>query len=750
MSNVAAGKDTDDEGEKLNDVEKALNKLNIKTRDSLKEWRNFEDIIDEVAEKWKNFTSTEQSQIATAIAGTRQQEIFRSMMENWEEVERLTKVASSSTGTASEKMEVYLDSVEAKTNELKTTWENFVMSLGQSESWKDVLDSLIWMLNNMPIMIGYLTTIGGILLTFKIPTLVENIKNLGLSFIDLKNNLMSVTTTAAGYELTMKKSTVTLINRIVAEKGFTLELKKTLIATQLEKAGVDADTIAKVTNTIATKGLTAATISLTSALQIATLAITAIVAIVTIAVNAYKNYKQEQYDTAKATKEAADAIKEEKDQISYIKDKYNEIINSTQTATEKKEKLKSLQEELNGIYKGEEGAINLVNGAYDEQISKLEKLENLKSNKELSTLQSESSNNQDILNDWTKNVINGYDRIDSDILGKMMLYGKETNTSIGRSASGNLVIDSTKGNLIEFRNKMLELQEQYNKEGQTHLAAQIGNILSGSDGFLGIGSKSINEDADSAQPAYDNESRRELLEFQKKNQAEYQEYQEFLQKKEDLKQKFENTSLMTEKEKILKQYDDLLNEYADSQNKLFNATGYDQKLLDGLLGEKGWLGLYQLSDQEDDYLQKKYSDWDKLGKGAIELQSIMNQAKKDISESGMLSEDSQSKIFELYSLITSNEDLENSLLPSFIKYLEQLGIEVPKAVKNIKAIKDIQNYGSESGEAQKSIDSKRQTYNNGKISTEGLNPTIKSIYDAGLEALKNGEKEFHISKRCCR
>lgn len=69
MSNVAAGKDTDDEGEKLNDVEKALNAQGIMLRDSIGEWRNFEEVLDEVAAKWKNFNEVQRSQIATAIAG---------------------------------------------------------------------------------------------------------------------------------------------------------------------------------------------------------------------------------------------------------------------------------------------------------------------------------------------------------------------------------------------------------------------------------------------------------------------------------------------------------------------------------------------------------------------------------------------------------------------------------------------------------------------------------------------------------
>ena len=159
MSNVAAGKDTDDEGEALNDVEKVLNKLDIKLRDSVGEWRNFEDVLDEVADKWKNFAEVERSQIATAIAGTRQQETFRALMNNYDEVIKLTDVAANSSGAAAKKMEIYLDSVEAKTNELKATWEEFVMSLNQSESYKDFLDLCIWLLNNLPTIIGLISSL---------------------------------------------------------------------------------------------------------------------------------------------------------------------------------------------------------------------------------------------------------------------------------------------------------------------------------------------------------------------------------------------------------------------------------------------------------------------------------------------------------------------------------------------------------------------------------------------------------------
>ena len=142
MSNVAAGKDTDDTGEKLNDVEKALNAQGIALRSAKGEWRSFEEVIDEVAGKWKKFNDAQRSQIATAIAGTRQQEIFRSLMNNYDQVGKLAQVAADSTGSASKRMEIYLNSVEAKTNNVKNAWQGLIQSLNQNESYGQMLDML--------------------------------------------------------------------------------------------------------------------------------------------------------------------------------------------------------------------------------------------------------------------------------------------------------------------------------------------------------------------------------------------------------------------------------------------------------------------------------------------------------------------------------------------------------------------------------------------------------------------------------
>ena len=115
---------------KWNDVEITLNRAGIALRSSQNDWRDMYDVLNDVAGKWKELDGTQRSQIATALGGTRQKEIVLALMENWDRVAKYVKISEQSAGSASEKMQYYLQSVEAATNRLKATWEDFVYSKG--------------------------------------------------------------------------------------------------------------------------------------------------------------------------------------------------------------------------------------------------------------------------------------------------------------------------------------------------------------------------------------------------------------------------------------------------------------------------------------------------------------------------------------------------------------------------------------------------------------------------------------------
>ena len=127
MGNIKAKNLIDPEtGESLSDVETVLSGVNIKLRDSNSNFRNFSEVLKEVADNWNNYSNVQQHAIATAFAGTRQQDKFIILMENMDEALRLSTVAAESAGSAQEKYaNAYLPSVEAAQNNVTAAFEKF-------------------------------------------------------------------------------------------------------------------------------------------------------------------------------------------------------------------------------------------------------------------------------------------------------------------------------------------------------------------------------------------------------------------------------------------------------------------------------------------------------------------------------------------------------------------------------------------------------------------------------------------------
>ena len=139
MSNVKAGLD-DFEGEALNDVEKTLNRVGIALRDNQGNWYDFYDVLDEVASRWGEFDDIQQSQITTALGGTRQRENVLVALENWDLVQKYAETGANSAGTAMEKYDIVLESVSAKQEQFNAKIQEFYMNLVSSGLLTGVLD----------------------------------------------------------------------------------------------------------------------------------------------------------------------------------------------------------------------------------------------------------------------------------------------------------------------------------------------------------------------------------------------------------------------------------------------------------------------------------------------------------------------------------------------------------------------------------------------------------------------------------
>jgi TP901 family phage tail tape measure protein len=127
MQNVKLGKFMSDEGEDISDVEKVLSSLGVEVRANDKSWRDFSEVLNDTMVIWNKLgaegRTVEQSMIANAFAGQRQANIFIDLMNNQEDYNRALQVEADALGLATERYDIYMNSIEAASNKMRTSWE---------------------------------------------------------------------------------------------------------------------------------------------------------------------------------------------------------------------------------------------------------------------------------------------------------------------------------------------------------------------------------------------------------------------------------------------------------------------------------------------------------------------------------------------------------------------------------------------------------------------------------------------------
>ena len=126
------GKATED-GMSLNRVEKALDSIGVRLRDSSGQFRNLETVLTDVGEKWTTLTSIEQAYIATSLAGTRQQPRLLAIFNDFARTKELINISTEATGELAFQHMEYMAGAEAALSQLRTAWEGFIMAFTETE-----------------------------------------------------------------------------------------------------------------------------------------------------------------------------------------------------------------------------------------------------------------------------------------------------------------------------------------------------------------------------------------------------------------------------------------------------------------------------------------------------------------------------------------------------------------------------------------------------------------------------------------
>lgn len=158
-------KDYENDGEDLSNVETVLKKNGIALRDATGQFKEFDDVLDETASKWKNFDSVTQRAVANAFAGTHHANNFMILMEQYDQARKYMDIASTSSGESIEKFTAYQESLSGSIEGFKNAAQSLSNTALDSSFLKGIVNTgtgaievLDWLIDKFGIL---QTLIGG-------------------------------------------------------------------------------------------------------------------------------------------------------------------------------------------------------------------------------------------------------------------------------------------------------------------------------------------------------------------------------------------------------------------------------------------------------------------------------------------------------------------------------------------------------------------------------------------------------------
>lgn len=363
MGKVTNGDAVDDMGEDISQVESTLRSLGIELRKSESEFRNFDEVLDEVGTHWNEFDSVTQRQIATAFGGVYQSENFLALMNNYDKVAKYVEVAANSAGTAAEKFKAYEESIEAHYNTLIASAEAFAQKSVPTEFINGLLDAgsaILDFLTYTELLKTALAGLGSALavkgvsaMGKKIKDVTQTVSKLSTAF-NLLDKAAKVDLSADEFNsllVTTKGLNTQQLKLIVSSKNLTNQQRMQI----LMASGLTEQEAAQILTTMglatAEGTATAATFSLSGAFKALTAAIAAnpigfLVVALTTAVSVISTFNNKIKEARQETIDAGNAAAEEGQELLDLVSSYFELADAVDAGTASKEDMIAVQDDV--------------------------------------------------------------------------------------------------------------------------------------------------------------------------------------------------------------------------------------------------------------------------------------------------------------------------------------------------------------------------------------------------------------------
>jgi TP901 family phage tail tape measure protein len=145
-----------EEGVGVNTVEDALATAGIALRDNQGVFRDMGEVLTELGYKFDGLSRNQQSYIATALAGTRQQSRLLAVMQNFDRTMQLVDISTESAGATLAQHAKYAGGMEAANAQLQTSFQQIITSLVNSEVVIGVIKLLAGLLEGLSKIAGVL------------------------------------------------------------------------------------------------------------------------------------------------------------------------------------------------------------------------------------------------------------------------------------------------------------------------------------------------------------------------------------------------------------------------------------------------------------------------------------------------------------------------------------------------------------------------------------------------------------------
>ena len=184
-----------------------LQQYGISTTDTNGKLRSTYDILKDLHVVWDKLGETqERADLGMTLAGKNQYKILSAIMQQWGTAEKALNESMNASGETMKQNEVYMESLQAKLNNLKSAFENLVLSGGLGSLGKVFLDATTGALNLINTVGGLPTILMGIAsaltiiksqqIASGITKIIGNLKNGAIAVknfgVNLKNIVQSI------------------------------------------------------------------------------------------------------------------------------------------------------------------------------------------------------------------------------------------------------------------------------------------------------------------------------------------------------------------------------------------------------------------------------------------------------------------------------------------------------------------------------------------------------------------------------